>query len=61
MINNLFLDVFAPNSIELRSKSATENLNYLKRVGIKFPFICKPLLAHGSSDAHKVININNFL
>ncbi|XP_034947662.1 inositol-tetrakisphosphate 1-kinase-like [Chelonus insularis] len=53
------IDVFTPKSIELKFSSITENLNHLKKAGIKFPCICKPLLAHGSSDAHKMMIIFN--
>lgn len=56
-MNNNFSDVFAPNSIALTSNTPAENLKLLKKAGIKFPFICKPLLAQGSSDAHNVIDI----
>lgn len=46
-----------PHFVELRSKSVAENLSLLKRKSVKFPFLCKPLAAHGSSDAHKVHTI----
>ncbi|XP_012278697.1 histone deacetylase 6 isoform X2 [Orussus abietinus] len=49
-----FNDVFTPNFIEIKSKSIPENVSLLKQNNIKFPFICKPLVAHGSKDAHKL-------
>ncbi|XP_057328547.1 inositol-tetrakisphosphate 1-kinase-like [Microplitis mediator] len=52
-------DIFVPNSIELKSEIADENLKHLRLSCIKFPFICKPLFAHGSSDAHKMMVIFN--
>ncbi|KAK0163044.1 hypothetical protein PV327_006755 [Microctonus hyperodae] len=52
-------NVFVPNSIALTSNTPAENLKLLKKAGIKFPFICKPLLAQGSSDAHNLMVIFN--
>lgn len=55
MINfNFFLDVFTPRFVEIKHKSNVENISLLKMAGIKFPFLCKPLVAQGSNDAHKV-------
>lgn len=47
-------DVFTPKFVEIKSKSTVENISLLKMANIKFPFLCKPLIAQGSSDAHKV-------
>lgn len=49
------IDIFVPNSVELSSTNVADNLHHLRQNGIRFPFICKPLLAHGSKDAHDVI------
>lgn len=54
-----FNDVFIPNFVELKSKNVQENMCVLKQSGINFPFICKPLYADGSSDAHKLMVIFN--
>ncbi|XP_066602268.1 uncharacterized protein [Prorops nasuta] len=50
-------DVFMPNFVELRSTDVDENVSLLKKNRISFPFLCKPLIAHGSSDAHKMMII----
>ncbi|XP_046625261.1 inositol-tetrakisphosphate 1-kinase-like [Neodiprion virginianus] len=52
-------DVFAPNFVEFKSTNIEENLSLLKRKNVKFPFLCKPLLAQGSTDAHKMMVIFN--
>ncbi|KOC60339.1 Inositol-tetrakisphosphate 1-kinase [Habropoda laboriosa] len=52
-------DVFTPRFIEIKSKSNIDNMSMLKMAGIKFPFICKPLVAQGSNDAHKMMVIFN--
>lgn len=49
-----FSDVFTPNFVEIKSRNIHEIASTLKKRGIKYPFVCKPLLAYGSSDAHKV-------
>ncbi|KAL2725330.1 inositol-tetrakisphosphate 1-kinase-like [Vespula squamosa] len=54
-----FNDVFIPNFVELKSTNVLENMRILKQSGVKFPFVCKSLLAHGSSDAHKMMVIFN--
>ncbi|XP_076547030.1 inositol-tetrakisphosphate 1-kinase [Osmia lignaria lignaria] len=51
-----FNDVFTPRFVEIKSKSNVENISLLKMADIKFPFLCKPLIAQGSSDAHKGLN-----
>ena len=54
-----FNDVFTPKFVEIKSKSAVENISLLKMANIKFPVLCKPLIAQGSSDAHKMMVIFN--
>ncbi|XP_076247038.1 LOW QUALITY PROTEIN: inositol-tetrakisphosphate 1-kinase [Calliopsis andreniformis] len=54
-----FNDVFTPKFVEIKSKSTVENISLLKMANIKFPFLCKPLIAQGSSDAHKMMIIFN--
>lgn len=46
--------MFTPNFVEIKSKNVHEIASTLKKRGIKYPFVCKPLIAYGSSDAHKV-------
>lgn len=50
----LFPDIFTPNFVEIKSKNVHEIASTLKKRDIKYPFVCKPLIAYGSSDAHKV-------
>ncbi|XP_044006485.1 inositol-tetrakisphosphate 1-kinase-like isoform X2 [Aphidius gifuensis] len=52
-------NIFVPNSVELSSTSVADNLHHLRQNGIRFPFICKPLLAHGSKDAHDMMVVFN--
>ncbi|XP_015587062.1 inositol-tetrakisphosphate 1-kinase isoform X2 [Cephus cinctus] len=52
-------DVFTPNFVELKSKYVSENLTLLITNNVKFPFLCKRLVAHGCSDAHKMMVIFN--
>lgn len=52
-------EVFTPRFIEIKSKNIVENISLLKMAGIKFPFLCKPLVAQGSNDAHKMMVIFN--
>ncbi|KAG7196843.1 hypothetical protein KM043_014007 [Ampulex compressa] len=52
-------DVFTPKFTEIKSQNIMENLSTLKLSGIKFPFVCKPLFAHGSSNAHKLMIVFN--
>ena len=50
-----FIDnVFIPNFVEIKSKNVKEILSSFEENGVKFPCLCKQLIAHGSSDAHKV-------
>lgn len=52
-------DVFTPSFVELTSSDVQENLQALRRAGVKFPFVCKPSVGHGSSNAHKMAVIFN--
>lgn len=52
-------DVFTPRFVEIKSKNTIENISLLRMAGIKFPFLCKPLVAQGSNDAHKMMVIFN--
>ncbi|XP_033331613.2 inositol-tetrakisphosphate 1-kinase [Megalopta genalis] len=54
-----FNDVFTPKFVEIKTKDTVENISLLKKANIKFPIICKPLIALGSSDAHKMMVIFN--
>lgn len=52
--------MFIPNFVEIKSINIPEIMESFRENGMKFPCVCKPLIAQGSSDAHKVhvININ---
>lgn len=52
-------DVFTPSFVELTSSDCKENLKTLRLAGVDFPFVCKPSVAHGSSNAHKMAVIFN--
>lgn len=52
-------NVFTPSFVELTSNDFAENLKTLNKAGVHFPFVCKPLVAHGSSNAHKMAVIFN--
>ncbi|XP_014218193.1 inositol-tetrakisphosphate 1-kinase-like [Copidosoma floridanum] len=52
-------DIFIPNFVEVKTKNTNEIMNTFKENGIKFPCVCKPLIAQGSSDAHKMMVIFN--
>lgn len=41
--------------MEIKSRDIQEVASTLKKHGVKYPFVCKPLIAYGSSNAHKVI------
>ncbi|CAB3382726.1 Hypothetical predicted protein [Cloeon dipterum] len=53
------IDVFTPTYVELNSDDVQVNLSKLASGGVKFPFVCKPQVAHGSSNAHKMSIIFN--
>ncbi|XP_058804634.1 inositol-tetrakisphosphate 1-kinase-like [Phymastichus coffea] len=52
-------DVFIPNFTEIKSKDVQEIMNSFKKYRVDFPCVCKPLIAHGSSDAHKMMIVFN--
>ncbi|XP_043472979.1 inositol-tetrakisphosphate 1-kinase-like isoform X1 [Leptopilina heterotoma] len=54
-----FDEVFVPNSVEIQTSNEDQVLFLMKRNGIQFPCVCKPLFAHGSSDAHKMMIVFN--
>lgn len=46
--------VFTPTFVELTTTDVNENLQKLNAANVSFPFVCKPLVAHGSSYAHQM-------
>ncbi|XP_031788759.1 inositol-tetrakisphosphate 1-kinase isoform X1 [Nasonia vitripennis] len=52
-------DVFIPNFVEINSNCLPEIMDSFRENGIKFPCVCKPLIAQGSSDAHKMMVVFN--
>lgn len=48
------IDVFTPTFVELTSDDIETNIQRLKSAGVSFPFVCKPSVAHGTSDCHKM-------
>lgn len=48
------IDVFTPIFVELTSDDVEANIQRLKSAGVSFPFVCKPSVAHGTSDCHKM-------
>ncbi|KAI1284949.1 Inositol-tetrakisphosphate 1-kinase [Halotydeus destructor] len=46
--------VFTPPFVELKTTDISDNLAKLKEAKVNFPFVCKPLMAHGSSYAHQM-------
>lgn len=62
IINDLNLEdygVFTPNFCKLRSISIEDNQKELKAKNVTYPFICKPILGHGSRKAHSMSIIFN--
>ncbi|KAK6642229.1 hypothetical protein RUM44_013952 [Polyplax serrata] len=51
--------VFTPTFVEIVSHNVEENLATLQKAGVQFPFVCKPSVNHGSSEAHKMAIIFN--
>lgn len=45
---------FLPNFIELRTKDRKENSRLLRENNVKYPIVCKPLIAHGCTLAHQM-------
>ncbi|CAB4001226.1 Inositol-tetrakisphosphate 1-kinase [Paramuricea clavata] len=52
-------EAFIPNFVTLESQDKRENLKALHLANIKFPFICKTNLAHGSDESHEMSIIFN--
>lgn len=52
-------DVFIPSFVELTTTNVDDNIDLLHGAGVKYPFVCKPLVAHGSSIAHEMSIIFN--
>ncbi|BES99604.1 Inositol 1, 3, 4-trisphosphate 5/6-kinase [Nesidiocoris tenuis] len=52
------IDVFTPPFVDLTSNDPAVNLETLKRSGVCFPFVCKPLVANGT-DCHKMAIVFN--
>ncbi|RWS09694.1 inositol-tetrakisphosphate 1-kinase-like protein [Dinothrombium tinctorium] len=48
------IGVFTPTFVELTSKDKQENIKKLKEADVRYPFVCKPLVAHGSTLAHQM-------
>lgn len=53
------IDVFTPTYVELTSNNVTENIKKLQSYGVSYPFICKPYVAQGTNDCHKMALIFN--
>lgn len=51
--------VFTPTFCLLPSNVQKENMNIMRARGVTFPLVCKTLLAHGSSSAHRMSVIFN--
>lgn len=47
-------NVYTPAFVDLVNKDEAENSNKLKAAGIKYPFVCKPFVAHGTDYAHQM-------
>ncbi|XP_056631593.1 inositol-tetrakisphosphate 1-kinase-like isoform X1 [Diorhabda sublineata] len=52
-------DVFTPNFCTLRSGDRESLKQQLKMAKVTYPFICKPILGHGSKKAHEMSIIFN--
>ncbi|XP_054722888.1 inositol-tetrakisphosphate 1-kinase-like [Uloborus diversus] len=50
-------EVFVPAFVELHSRDVRENLSRMRARGIRFPIVCKPLVAHGTPVAHEVSSV----
>ncbi|XP_071441836.1 inositol-tetrakisphosphate 1-kinase-like [Hetaerina americana] len=51
--------IFIPTFVELTSSDLGTNLQKLRKAGITYPFVCKPSIAHGSKNAHRMAIIFN--
>ncbi|XP_056021447.1 inositol-tetrakisphosphate 1-kinase-like isoform X2 [Ostrea edulis] len=52
-------DVCTPTFVELSTKEIEINKKKLKEANVRYPFVCKPVVAHGSSASHKMAIIFN--
>lgn len=46
--------IFTPNFCEITSNDVQKTIRQLKATNVKYPFICKPQLGHGSKKAHEM-------
>lgn len=51
--------IFTPNFCEITTCDIKKTTEQLKEANVKYPFICKPLLGHGSKEAHSMCIIFN--
>ncbi|XP_022332734.2 inositol-tetrakisphosphate 1-kinase-like [Crassostrea virginica] len=51
--------VYTPTFVELSTKDVDTNKKKLKEAEVKYPCVCKPIVAHGSSASHKMAIIFN--
>lgn len=61
IVQNLNFDddkVFTPSFVDLTSTDVQENIQRLKDADVTYPFVCKPLLGHGS-EAHQMAVVFN--
>uniref|UniRef100_A0A0P5QTM8 Inositol-tetrakisphosphate 1-kinase n=1 Tax=Daphnia magna TaxID=35525 RepID=A0A0P5QTM8_9CRUS len=47
-------EVFVPPFVDLVSNDVEENIRKLREAGVRYPFVCKPAVAHGSKMAHQM-------
>lgn len=47
-------EVFVPPFVDLVSSDVNENITKLREAGVRYPFVCKPAVAHGSKMAHQM-------
>ncbi|XP_046382795.1 inositol-tetrakisphosphate 1-kinase-like [Ischnura elegans] len=52
-------EIFIPTFVDLTSLDLETNIQTLKKAGVTYPFVCKPTIAHGSKNAHKMAIIFN--
>lgn len=51
--------MFIPTFVELNSKDIDENRKKLVDADVQYPFVCKPIVAHGTKICHKMAVIFN--
>jgi len=47
-------EVFVPPFVDLVSSDVNENIRKLREAGVRYPFVCKHVVAHGSRMAHQM-------